>query len=68
MTLPVKIGYNYDMFREIIIFVLRTALIIALWAFVWGLVKPKTQLLRILRAALLLLGFLGVLVVLRVAA
>ncbi len=68
MTLPVKIGYNYDMFREIIVFVLRIVLVTALWAFVWRLIKPETQLLRILRAALLLLGFLGVLVVFRVAA
>ena len=61
LTLFVKIGYNVAMFEEIVSFVLRIGLMVAFWAFVWGLVKPRTQLLRILRAALLLLGFLGIL-------
>ena len=68
LTLSVKIGYNAVMFREMVSFILRIGLIIALWAFVWGLVRPRTQLLRILRAVLLLLGSLGILAVLRIAA
>jgi len=53
------------MFTDFISFILRISLIAALWAFVWKLLEPRTQLMRILRAAVLLLGLLGVLVVLR---
>ncbi len=63
----VKIGYCTFMFGDIVSFVLRILLIVALWAFVWRLLEPRTQLMRILRAAVLLLGLLGVLVVLRIA-
>ena len=61
----VKIGYYIFMFGDIVSFVLRILLIVALWAFVWRLLEPRTQLMRILRAAVLLLGLLGILVVLR---
>jgi len=61
----VKIGYCIFMFGDIVSFVLRISLIVALWAFVWRLLEPRTQLMRILRAAVLLLGLLGILVVLR---
>ena len=61
----VKIGYYTFMFRDLVSFVLRILLIVALWAFVWRLLEPRTQLMRILRAAVLLLGLLGILVVLR---
>lgn len=53
------------MLTEFISFILRILLIATLWAFVWKLLEPRTQLMRILRAAVLLLGLLGVLVVLR---
>ena len=53
------------MFTEFISFILRISLIVALWAFVWKLLEPRTQLMRILRAAVLLLGLLGVLAVLK---
>ena len=66
MTLPVKIGYNTSMLGDIISFALRITLIVALCLFVWRFVKPKTQLMRILRAALLVLVLLAVLAVLRV--
>jgi len=59
-------GYNVLMFGSIIFFVLRIGLIAALWAFVWRFVEPRTQLMRILRAALLVLVLLGVLAVLRI--
>jgi hypothetical protein len=54
------------MFIAIVSFVLRISLIVALWAFVWRFVEPKTQLMRILRAALLVLGLLAVLAVIRI--
>jgi len=66
LTLPVKMGYNVLMFASIVFFVLRIGLITALWAFIWRFVEPRTQLMRILRAALLLLAFWGVLAVLRI--
>ena len=54
------------MFRSIIFFVLRISLIVALWTFVWKFIEPKTQLMRILRAALLVLGLLVVLTMLKI--
>lgn len=65
LTLRVKMGYNVVMVGSIVLFVLRMGLIAVLWAFIWRVVEPRTQLMRILRAALLLLGLLGILVVLR---
>jgi hypothetical protein len=65
LTLLVKMGYNVAMVGSIVLFVLRIGLIAVLWAFIWRVVEPRTQLMRILRAALLLLGLLGILVVLR---
>ncbi|MBN2313904.1 MAG: hypothetical protein JXM79_08230 [Sedimentisphaerales bacterium] len=62
----VKIGYYIAMFVGIAHFVLRLALIVTIWAFVWRFVKPKTQLMRILRAALLVLGLLGALAVMKI--
>jgi hypothetical protein len=37
-----------------------------LLAFVWKFVEPKTQLMRVLRAALLVLGLLAILAVIRI--
>jgi hypothetical protein len=54
------------MLRSIIFFVLRISLIAALWAFVWKFVEPKTQLMRVLRAALLVLGLLAILAVIKI--
>lgn len=47
-------------------FVLRLTLIVTIWAFIWRYMKPRTQLMRILRAALLVLGMLGVLALMRI--
>lgn len=55
------------MIISIISIVLRISLIVALWAFVWRFVEPRTQLTRILRAALLVLGLLVVLAMIRIA-
>jgi hypothetical protein len=62
-----KMGYNKCVFRHTLLFFLRTGLIVVFWAFIWRLVEPKTQLMRILRAALLVLGLLGIMAVLRLA-
>ena len=65
LTSSVKMGYYMTMFTDFISFILRISLIVALWVFVWKILEPRTQLMRILRAVVLLLGLLGVLVVLR---
>ncbi len=51
---------------NIISFLLRILLVVVLWFFVWRFIEPKTQLMRILRAALLVLCLLGVLAVLKI--
>jgi len=55
------------MVRHVISFVLRIGLVVGMWGLVWSFVEPKTQALRILRAALLVLGLLGVWAVLSIA-
>ena len=54
------------MFRSIIFFTLRLSLVATTFAFVWRYLEPKTQLMRIMRAALLVLGLLAVLAVVKV--
>lgn len=54
------------MLESILSFVLRIGLVAALWAFVWRFVEPRTQLMRILRAALLVFVLLGVLALLKI--
>ena len=66
LDLRAKIGYFRFMVSSIVSFVLRISLIVVLWAFVWRYVEPRTQLMRILRAALLVLGLLAVLAVMRI--
>jgi membrane protein DedA with SNARE-associated domain len=66
LTLRVKMGYNIFMFANAVSFVLRLCLIAAVWAFIWRFVEPRTQRMRILRAALLVLGLLFVLGVVRI--
>ncbi len=60
LTCRVKLGYNTSMVRTVISFILRIGFVIGLWGLVWSLVEPRTQAMRILRAALLVLGLLGV--------
>jgi len=38
--------------------ILRLAMLAAFWTFAWQLIQPRTQAMRILRAGLLLAGFL----------
>jgi len=66
LDINIKIGYYNYMFRSFVLFVLRISLIVALWAFVWKFIEPKTQLMRVLRAALLVLGLLVILVMLKI--
>jgi hypothetical protein len=66
IDINVKIGYYNYMFRSLVLFVLRISLIAALWASVWKFIEPKTQLMRVLRAALLVLGLLIILVMLKI--
>ena len=61
----VKIGYYRRMFKTIVFFALRFSLVIAIWAFIWRYLEPKTQLMRILRAALLVLCMLGAMAVVK---
>ena len=53
------------MLRSIISFVLRISLVAVLCAFIWGFVEPRTQLMRIFRAALLVLVLLAILAVIK---
>lgn len=54
------------MVASFVSFVLRILLVVMLWLFVWRVIEPRTQLMRIVRAALLVLCLLGVLVVLKI--
>ncbi|HUV65679.1 MAG TPA: hypothetical protein VMW24_17415 [Sedimentisphaerales bacterium] len=62
----VKIGYLKFMLRSLVYFALKISLIVTLWTFVWHYVEPRTQAMRILRAALLVLGLLGILAIVRI--
>ena len=53
------------MIIDIFLFALRLLVTVAVFGFVWTLVKPRTQFMRIVRAALLVLCLLATLVVLR---
>jgi membrane-bound ClpP family serine protease len=55
------------MLEHFLSFALRVWLMVGLWALIWWFVKPSTQFMRIIRAALIVVGFLGVLVVLKIA-
>ena len=66
LDLDVKMGYLGRMFRSIVFFALRLSLVATTVAFAWRLVEPKTQLMRIVRAALLVLSLLAVLAVVKV--
>ena len=61
-----KIGYCKSMLTSVLYFALKLSLIVTLWLFVWHYMEPRTQAMRILRAALLVLGLLGVLAVVRI--
>jgi len=67
LTLLDKTGYNGGMVAASLAFVLRMALIAAVWMFVWRLVKPHSKAFRIVRAALLVFILLVVLATLRAA-
>ena len=53
------------MVGSLVIFVLRICLVAVVGGFFWRLIEPKTKQARILRAALLVVGLLATLVVVR---
>jgi len=48
-------------------FFLRVLLLVAIFGFVWRVIEPRNRLMRVLRAAVLLLCLIGVLAFLRAA-
>jgi hypothetical protein len=54
------------MISNVISYIIRICLIASLWLLVWKFIEPKTQLMRILRAAVLVLGLLAVLALTRI--
>ena len=65
LDLNVNLGYLSYMVSSYVFFVLRLSLVVAIWAFIWRYLEPRTQLMRIMRAALLLLCLLGVMAVVK---
>ena len=63
----VSIGYNIHMIEDTLSFFLRFCVIVTLWVWIWRVVEPKTQVLRIARAALLVLGLVFVLTLMRIS-
>jgi MFS-type transporter involved in bile tolerance (Atg22 family) len=61
-----NLGYNVGMLGSVISLVLRIWLIAAFAATIWRFVKPKTQLMRVCRAALLVLGLLAIMALFKV--
>ena len=51
----------YDLFY----FGLRLAVVASFWVFIWKLIEPRNQLLKILRASLLVAGFIGFLLIIK---
>jgi len=66
LDLIVKMRYFTLMVGGAIHFILRILLIALIWFFVWRFVEPRTQLLRILRAALLMLSLLAALAFIKI--
>jgi len=66
LTQSVKMGYNKFMFAKTLLIVLRIWLIAAVWILIWRFVEPKTQTMRVLRAALLLVCLLVILAAVRI--
>ena len=67
LTENVNLGKLGNMIADLFLFVLRLLLTAAVIGFVWTLVKPRTQSMRIVRAVLLALCLLATLVALRAA-
>ena len=68
LTWDVKMGYNQFMLTNMISFILRICLIAVFWFVVWKYIEPRTQRMRIFRAALLVLGLLVILAMVRITA
>ena len=65
LTCHGNMGYIGGMLVDFIVFVLRLLLTATICGFIWTLVKPATQFMRIVRAALLVACLLLVLVAMR---
>jgi hypothetical protein len=66
LTTLVNMGYNTSMIEEVVSFVLRISLVVTLCLFVWRYVKPRTQLMRVFRAAILVIVLFAIMVLLKV--
>ena len=62
----VKIGYYLHMIINFTVFAMRIALIVMCWFLIWRYVKPTTQLMRIVRAAILVVALLVIMTVLSI--
>ena len=51
--------------HNIVSFFLRLLAVVCVWLLVWRLIEPQTQVRRVLRAGLLVLGLLGILAALK---
>jgi hypothetical protein len=52
---------------EMFSFFMRLSIIVCFWVFIWSCMKPKGQLMRVIRAGLLVLVLLFVLAVMRIS-
>lgn len=51
--------------HNIVSFFLRLLVVVCVWVLVWRLIEPQTQVRRLLRVGLLILGLLGTLAALK---
>ena len=50
---------------NLLIFGLRFVMVVALWSAIWQFTTPKTQLMKVLRAAMIVIGLAGILAAVR---
>ena len=50
---------------DLLYFGLRLAVVVSFWVFIWKIIEPRSQLLKILRASLLVAGFIGFLFIIK---
>ncbi len=61
-------GYNAPMAERVVMLVLRACLIAVVWALSWQLIRPTTQTMRVLRAAVLVFALLLIMAVVHLTA
>ena len=52
---------------DLLYFILRLVVVIFFWIFVWKVIEPRNQLMKILRACLLVAGLVGFLLIIKAA-